>query len=155
MHFIHLYYPLPNISKIVWPYIDKKLEEPKRRRRLKRGQYLEKFFPKNDYPNLKKKQFRNFLEHFDERLDNWDETDQAHNIVMDSVGKNTVSGNVTIMQNFDLHTYEIRYYNGTKTETADIRAIYYEIEKLCQQIPGAFAEIYKRPLDFYKHFIEL
>lgn len=84
-----------NISNIIWPDIREKTVEPIKSRRLKRKDHLERFFPSADYPNLKNKLFRNFLEHFDDRMDAWDETSEHHNLVKGSFDENGINGDAT------------------------------------------------------------
>lgn len=119
---------------------------------------MKKFFPDADYPNLKNKDFRNFLEHFDDELDSWDESSEHHNIVMGSVGitKDSIKGNVTIWDNFDPHTLSITYYHEKKgSETTDLKTMYREIEKLHQEIPNALVEIQDAPPNHFDFIMEI
>jgi hypothetical protein len=147
-----------NSCKIIWPYTDAKTKEPEKSRKEKRRQDLDKFFPTSSYPNLKNKQFRNFLEHFDERLDTWDATSQNHNIAMDWMGEPTTipTGNITVMQNFDPTTFKITYYHETKgTETTDLKDLYEETERLRLELPNVLGVIRGTPADHYKSIVDI
>jgi hypothetical protein len=119
---------------------------------------LSKFFPSISYPNLKNKEFRNFIEHFDDELDSWDEKSEHHNIVMGSIGmnKDNMTGNVTIWDSFDPHTFSITYYHEKKgSETADLKGMYDEIVTLHREIPKALVEIENAPSGHFDFSLEM
>lgn len=145
-----------NISKIIWPHTETK--QPLKSRRQKRRDHLKKFFPSDSYPNLRNKDFRNFIEHFDDRLDQWDETSDHHNISMGSIGmtKDAIKGKVTIWDNFDPHSFTITYYHEEKgTESTNLKSMYEEIIKLHHEIPKPLAEIEDGPLDHFDFIFDL
>jgi hypothetical protein len=140
-----------NISKLIWPSISENTKEPLKSRRQRRREHLEKFFPDASYPNLKNKNFRNFLEHFDDELDKWDESSESHNLIMGSMGKISIDGDGTVWQNVDPSTLSVTNYHS---ETADLKSMYQEIEKLHQEIPRALTEIEDAPPNHFDFLLE-
>jgi hypothetical protein len=66
-----------NISKLLWP-LDKKSKE--------RGKELRKFFFVTDANPLQERELRKHLEHFDERLDDWDQTSETRTFADFNIG---------------------------------------------------------------------
>jgi hypothetical protein len=155
-----------NISKLVWPPVadNVKDEEKKKKmdRRRRRKEHLDKFFPSETYQNLKNKGFRNFLEHFDDELDKLGESGNGNsNIAMDTMGfsrgisTGTITGNITVLNDFDYNTFTITYYDEKKgSETANLNDMYQEIMKLQDQIPKALVEINDAPPNHYDFIID-
>lgn len=69
-----------NVSRLLWP------SRPKDSK-AERGRILRKALgiPDDDYP-LKSRRLRDHLEHFDERLDEWQETSAGRTFVQDNIG---------------------------------------------------------------------
>jgi len=151
-----------NISKLVWPPVADNIKDQEKKmkmdRRRKRKEHLAKFFPSGSYPNLKNKGFRNFLEHFDDELDQLDENS---NIAMDTMGfsrginNGTITGNLTVLDDFDYSTFTITYYDDNKgSETANLNEMYQEIMKLQNEIPKALVEINDAPASHYDFVLD-
>lgn len=84
-----------NVSRLLWP------APPRRRRKESDARYHERCsavrriaraaelrsvlnLPENDHP-LRNRRLRDHLEHFDERLDHWEETSKSHNYAQDII----------------------------------------------------------------------
>jgi hypothetical protein len=141
------------ISNIIWPYTDGK--KNKNNMKQKRKHDLEKFFPQNQYPALSDKDYRDFLVHFDERLDTFENNSSHHNLVTNVMGENAVSGNVTIMDGFDPYTFVVTFYNRSGgIGKANLRAISQELDKILHEIPNALTEIHDYPSGWADNFIK-
>ena len=71
-YFIHAFLTATgNISKLLWPG---------NRKYRKRGAKLRESLSVGDNSPLKKREFRNYLEHFDEHLEDWVETTKSQNL---------------------------------------------------------------------------
>ena len=136
-----------DISKIVWPFIDQGMKDKdKLRRRQIRKDELENMFT-DSYPNLRNKDFRNFLEHSDDELDEWNENNKTDGISFNSFGSPSSFGeNITLFTHFDPITFDITYYHKDKgSETANIKEMYQEMELLHKEIPKALGQLSNTP----------
>lgn len=121
-----------NVSRLLWP------TPPKRRKNEGEEQYASRCgklkrirraielrealsIPDNNHV-LKSRTLRDHLEHFDERLDHWEETSSHHNYVQDIIGPpNAVAGTAEtdMMRWFDPSTNNFRF----RGETFDLQEI--------------------------------
>lgn len=120
-----------NISKLFWPSATKGKTEAQR---IARGQLLRGRLglPDNGH-TLQDRRFRNHLEHFDERLDNWRETSSRKNYVQDFIGpKGSIFGveETDIMRWFDPQSKQFVF----RGETFDIQELITSIEGLIELI---------------------
>jgi hypothetical protein len=111
-------------------------------KRDKRKKDLDEFFPQNKFVNMKK-QFRNFLEHTDERLDHWDTSSKHHNIAIGTMGDSANLGqNFTLWMHFHPSTLTITFYDEKQdSNTVDLKAMLSDIEEIHQSIPKAMDKI--------------
>jgi len=124
------------ISNMIWPSTDRPNNTIEYKRKLDRKNHLMEFFPENCFPNLSK-HFRNFLEHSDERMDEWNAKSKHHNIAF---GTGTGIANMDVWLAFIPKTLSVTYFdNGSKT--VDINNMYSDIEKLPPQIVEALNKI--------------
>lgn len=80
---------------------------------------------------LKKRDPRNHLEHFDERLEEWYATSTHHNIIDVSIGPpNIVSGPIDFMRYFNTTTFAFRF----RGDEYEITPIFNEIKSLLQKV---------------------
>jgi hypothetical protein len=79
------------VSRLLWPPgANSRL---KKKRAKKRGDYLRNSLEINDGHSLKDRTLRDHFEHFDERLDDWAETNPHRNIVDNMIGpRNAIDG---------------------------------------------------------------
>lgn len=142
-------------SKIIWPNTDIAKGNEKTRR-MKRKEHLNEFFPEHEYPNLTNKSFRNFLEHFDERFDHWDETSTHHNITFDTMSDNPKLENFTTWLNFHPSTLSVTYYDQKEgSKTVKLSAMFDEIEKVHFALPKAMEKIRDSPPHWHDHMLDI
>jgi hypothetical protein len=146
-----------DISKTVWPFVDEGMKDKnKLRKRQIRKDNLEKLFSAS-YPNLRNRQFRNFLELSDDELDKWNETSSNNSISFNSIGSpSEFGGNITLFTHFDPVTFTITYYHKEKgSEIADVKEMYQEVELLHKEIPKALSEISGTPENHFDFVLDM
>ena len=112
-----------DISKIFWPKFKYK----------RRGKILRKNLEiKNNSP-INKRKFRNFFEHFDEKLEKWASSSKRHNFVDTNLGPpNMISGidSEDIFRNFDPSTWTLSF----SKDKYEIRPIIETINELYEKV---------------------
>jgi len=129
------------ISNLIWPSTGKPNNSVEYKRKVDRKNHLMEFFPENCYSNLTK-HFRNFLEHNDEKMDEWTAKSKHHNIAF---GTGTGIANLDVWLDFHPSTLSVTYYSNGSSKTADLNSMYLDIEKLPPQIVKALDTIMDSP----------
>jgi hypothetical protein len=117
-----------NISKILWPVVVKYNG---------RGSELVSLLSIDETKSvLKRRDPRNHLEHFDERLHIWFDSSTHHNIMDMSIGpSNMVSGPIDFMRFFNTDNFSFRFRNDE-----------YEIEPMIKELRELYMKV-KSQLD--------
>jgi len=93
-----------NISKILWP---------PNKKYTNRGQDLLQKIGIDDNSFIKTRDFRNYFEHFDERLEDWARQSKSRNFVDSNIGSitNAITGidPKDFIRNFDPNTFELTF----------------------------------------------
>ncbi|MDF2804835.1 MAG: hypothetical protein K0S61_4740 [Anaerocolumna sp.] len=111
-----------NISKLLWPSLPRRKETESDEayenrcyniKKIKRASILRETIniSEDEHP-LKSRKLRDHLEHFDERLDGWEESSPNRNYVQDNIGpRGSISGikDTDIMRWFDQTTNEFLF----------------------------------------------
>ncbi|WP_224041641.1 hypothetical protein [Cupriavidus respiraculi] len=100
-----------NISRLLWP-IPGKRNDPHRESRAERGAKLRELLGVGDDHPLRNRALRDHLEHFDERLDDWDRTSEHGNYLQDNVARwGAIPGLAEgdYMRWYDPTTHEVRF----------------------------------------------
>jgi hypothetical protein len=105
-----------NLSKLFWPAPAHGTATEKQAR-AERGARLRAYYGLPDVHPLKDRTLRNHLEHFDERLDNWERQTNFGNIVKDSIGPRSYLG-----PGFD-DADIVRFYDETTTWAARLNRL--------------------------------
>lgn len=142
------------ISKTIWPDTEHS-SDLRKRLKVRRKEHLQALFPKTDYPNLTN-DFRNFLEHSDEGLDSWDESNGHHNIAFDTFTDKPNLENLTYWPNFDPSSLTVTYYDENEgSKTVGLQTMFHDIEKLHQAIPKAMEKIRNSPPNWHNYLLDL
>jgi len=131
-YFIHAFLTATgNISKLLWPI----------ERYRKRGAKLRESLGVEDNSPLKKREFRNYLEHFDERLEDWAKTTRSENYIDLSFGPLNEVGLIDlghriedVLRYFNYEEFTVIFRGNSAELTPIINAIMELKEKVEQEI---------------------
>lgn len=146
------------VSNILWPNIRKpkcnghitKLD----RRKTERKEYLKNMFPQSCFPYLKKN-FRNFLMHSDEKLDDWSLRTKHYNMAFNTTEDMIIlPKNMTYWINISPSNYVVTYYEEGRYQNVDIRMMYRDILKLPPLIPKALDNIMGDRIDWHYQMVK-
>lgn len=118
-----------NVSKIIWPKSqDGSLRDPDRTRAILNALGIKELQP-TEFKIIEKRTLRNHLEHFDDRLKDWYEESESHNVVdMNIIPKGAIQGiePIDFFRNIDPTTL-VFYFQGKEY---NLNEMYQKIVKL-------------------------
>jgi hypothetical protein len=146
------------ISNILWPHIHKSKYNKYNlgvtnldRRKKERKDHLKDLFPGSCFPHLEKN-FRDFLMHADERMDEYSIHNKQPNIAFNTEYI-LLGGSVTFWINIHPYTHVITYYNKGGFKSVDIKLMYLDILKLPPLIPKALDSIMGARIDSHYEMV--